>query len=170
MTTIVLRQSKLEPLTINEVDANFQNLNDDKTENSAAAITGGTIDGAIIGGSEPVAGYFTTLETSSNITTTDTSFTLGYIGTDTSTINLWTGVVASGNIKTLNIGTGGASGSTTDLYLGSANGGTVTVNNDLVVSGTVSSSTIPSGDSDLANKSYVDSQDKKLIGLAVALG
>jgi hypothetical protein len=158
MTTIVLRQSKLVPLTINEVDANFQNLNDDKTENSAAAITGGTIDGAIIGGSEPVAGYFTTLETSSNITTTDTSFTLGYIGTDTSTINLWTGVVASGNIKTLNIGTGGASGSTTDLYLGSANGGTV------------SSSTIPSGDSDLANKSYVDSQDKKLIGLAVALG
>jgi hypothetical protein len=170
MTTIVLRQSKLEPLTINEVDANFQNLNDDKTENSAAAITGGTINGVTIGASSAGAGTFTTLTTSSDITTTDTSFTFGYTGTNTSTINIWTGTVGSGNTKTLNIGTGGASGSTTDLYLGSANGGTVTVNNDLVISGTVSSSTTPSGNNDLTNKIYVDSEINKLIGLAVALG
>lgn len=170
MSTIVLRQSKLEPLTINEVDANFQNLNNDKTENSAAAITGGTIDGVVIGGDVPGAGYFTTIDTTGNIITTDTSFTLGYTGTDTSTINIWTGSVGSGNTKTLNIGTGGASGSTTNLSLGSASGGTVTVNNNLVISGTASSSTIPSGNNDLTNKVYVDTEINKLIGLAVALG
>lgn len=170
MTTIVLRQSKLEPLTINEVDANFQNLNEDKTENSAAAITGGTIDGVTIGFDDPGVGYFTALETSGNITTTDTSFTFGYTGTSNSTINIWTGAVGSGNTKTLNIGTGGASGSTTNLSLGSANGGSVTVNNDLVISGTASSSTTPSSNNDLTNKIYVDTGFNKLIGLAVALG
>lgn len=35
MSTITLRNVKGEPLTNNEVDANFSNLNDDKVEKSA---------------------------------------------------------------------------------------------------------------------------------------
>ena len=63
------------------------------------------------------------------------NLTVGYTGTADSTINISTGAAGSGNTKTVNIGTGGASGSTTDVNLGSAEGGTVTVNNDLTVQG-----------------------------------
>jgi hypothetical protein len=47
MATIVTRAGKGSPLTNTEVDANFNNLNDGIT--TAAAITGGTIDGVQIG-------------------------------------------------------------------------------------------------------------------------
>jgi hypothetical protein len=47
MATIVTRAGKGSPLTNTEVDANFTNLNDGIT--TAAAITGGTIDGVQIG-------------------------------------------------------------------------------------------------------------------------
>lgn len=68
MSTIVTRAGKGSPLTHTEVDSNFTNLNSDKTENASAAITGGTINGAAIGGSSPAAGAFTSL--TSNSTTT----------------------------------------------------------------------------------------------------
>lgn len=64
-----------------------------------------------------------------------TTLTLGYGSTASSTTNISTGAVGSGNTKTINIGTGGAAGSTTNINLGDADGGTVTVNKDLVVSG-----------------------------------
>lgn len=62
MSTIITRQSKAVPLTYAEVDQNFINLNNDKTENSNAAITGGTINGTSIGGASPSTGKFTSLE------------------------------------------------------------------------------------------------------------
>lgn len=65
MTTIVTRAGKGSPLTHNEVDNNFTNLNTDKTENSSAAITGGTINNTTIGGTTPAAGTFTTLKANS---------------------------------------------------------------------------------------------------------
>jgi len=61
MSTIVTRSGKGSPLTHVEVDANFTNLNSDKTENATAAITGGTINGATVGATTPAAGTFTTL-------------------------------------------------------------------------------------------------------------
>lgn len=61
MSTIVTRSGKGSPLTHNEVDANFTNLNSDKTENSAAAITGGSINNTTIGNTTPNAATFTTL-------------------------------------------------------------------------------------------------------------
>jgi hypothetical protein len=61
--------------------------------------------------------------------------TVGYSGTDASTTNISTGAAGSGNTKTVNVGTGGATGSTTNVNLGSSEGGTVTVNNDLTVQG-----------------------------------
>ena len=64
-----------------------------------------------------------------------TTLNLGYSSTASSTTNISTGAVGSGNTKTINIGTGGAAGSTTNINLGDSDGGTVTVNKDLVVSG-----------------------------------
>jgi len=64
-----------------------------------------------------------------------TTLTIGYGSTASSTTNISTGAVGSGNTKTINIGTGGAAGSTTNINLGDGDGGTVTVNKDLVVSG-----------------------------------
>jgi hypothetical protein len=66
MSTIVTRAGKGSPLTHVEVDANFTNLNTDKVEKTAAAITGGTINGTTIGATTPATGKFTTLEATGN--------------------------------------------------------------------------------------------------------
>jgi hypothetical protein len=66
---------------------------------------------------------------------TPTTLTVGYAGTSSSTTNISAGAVASGNTKTINIGTGGATGSTTNINLGDNDGGNVTVNKDLIVTG-----------------------------------
>jgi hypothetical protein len=70
MATIVTRAGKGSPLTNNEVDANFTNLNSDKLESgdtaasltiTSADINGGTIDGVTIGGASAGAGTFSSL-------------------------------------------------------------------------------------------------------------
>jgi hypothetical protein len=61
MSTIVTRAGKGSPLTHVEVDANFTNLNTDKVEKTAAAITGGTINGTPIGATTPSTVNATTL-------------------------------------------------------------------------------------------------------------
>jgi hypothetical protein len=77
MATIVTRAGKGAPLTHNEVDANFTNLNTDKLESGSTAasltitsadINGGTIDGTVIGGSTPAAISGTTGTFSGNLT------------------------------------------------------------------------------------------------------
>jgi len=61
MSTIVTRLGKGSPLTHNEVDANFTNLDTDKVEKTAAAITGGTINGTTIGATTPSTVNATTI-------------------------------------------------------------------------------------------------------------
>lgn len=61
MSTLVTRSGKGSPLTHNEVDTNFTNLNTDKVEKTAADITGGTINNTTIGATTPSTGVFTTL-------------------------------------------------------------------------------------------------------------
>jgi hypothetical protein len=61
MSTIVTRAGKGSPLTHVEVDANFTNLNTDKVEKTAAAITGGTINGTTIGATTPSSVNATTI-------------------------------------------------------------------------------------------------------------
>lgn len=73
MSTIVTRAGKGSPLTHTEVDSNFTNLNSDKTENGSAAITGGTINGASVGASNPSSGAFTSLSSSSTTTLNGTT-------------------------------------------------------------------------------------------------
>ena len=61
MTTITTRSGKGSPLTNNEVDANFTNLNDDKVEASGDSMTGnlsfGDNNKAIFGGSQDLQIY-----------------------------------------------------------------------------------------------------------------
>jgi len=66
MSTIVTRAGKGSPLTHVEVDANFTNLNTDKVEKTAAAITGGTIDNTTIGATTASTGAFTTATASTS--------------------------------------------------------------------------------------------------------
>jgi hypothetical protein len=77
MSTIITRAGKGSPLTNNEVDANFNNLNSTKLETSAVgtlstqnanavAITGGTINGTTVGATTVAAGSFSTLNSSGN--------------------------------------------------------------------------------------------------------
>lgn len=92
-----------------------------------------------------------------------TSLTLGFTGTASSTTNISTGAVGSGNTKTINIGTGGAAGSTTNINLGDADGGTVTVNKDLVVSGNLTIN----GTTTTVNSTTLDVDD---INITIASG
>ena len=72
------------------------------------------------------------------------------INTVTQTVNIATGTTASGNTKTINIGSGGVSGSTTAINIGATNGGTTTI------SGTAVLVTEQSTDMGLATKRYAD--------------
>lgn len=65
MAVIVTRAGKGSALSHAEMDANFNNLNAGET--SAAAITGGTIDGAVIGGTTPAAVSGTTVRATAGL-------------------------------------------------------------------------------------------------------
>jgi len=69
MSTLVTRAGKGSPLTHNEVDTNFTNLNTDKVEKTSAAITGGTINNTTVGATTPAAGTFTTLTAQTEVLT-----------------------------------------------------------------------------------------------------
>ena len=82
MVTIVTRAGKGSPLTNNEMDDNLNNLNSGKTENSSAAITGGTINGATIGATTPstIAGTTGTFSANVGIGTTTPTEVLHVVG------------------------------------------------------------------------------------------
>ena len=109
-----------------EIDTEFNNIATavaTKTDNSAAAITGGAIDGAAIGGTTPAAGAFTTLAASGTTTLAGAlvgSATQAAFNTVSTTLNL-----------------GGAA---TAVNLGAATG-TATVNNTTLVAKAITAST-----------------------------
>jgi hypothetical protein len=73
-----------------------------------------------------------------------TTGNIGYDGTSSSTTNISTGAVGLGNTKTLNLGTGAAASSQTYVNIGSANGGSVTINSTaLLFAGASMISTAP---------------------------
>lgn len=86
------------------------------------------------------------------------TISIGSASTGSSTYNVGTGVTANGETKTINIGTGGASGSTTDINIGSANGGTVTVNKDLTVQGDL----VVNGSTTTVNSTTISVDDKNI--------
>jgi len=101
----------------------------------AGVISDETGTGVLVFGTAPT--FTTSIDSGATFAAfaSSTALTLGYSGTSASTTNISTGAVASATTKTINIGTGGASGSTTNVNLGSSAGGTVTVNNDITVTG-----------------------------------
>lgn len=58
-------------------------------------------------------------------------------GGDATALNVATGATVSGSTKTVNLGTGGASGSTTNINIGSTSGGTITTNSDTTIIGSI---------------------------------
>jgi hypothetical protein len=67
-------------------------------------------------------GVFDTTATTINAFGAATTGNIGYDGTDTSATNISTGAAASTKVKTINIGTGSAAGSTTNVVIGSVSG------------------------------------------------
>jgi hypothetical protein len=61
------------------------------------------------------------------------TISIGNASTDTSTYNFATGPTASSKTKTINIATGGATGSTTNVNIGSSVAGTTTINSGTIV-------------------------------------
>jgi len=78
MSTIVTRAGKGSPLTHVEVDANFTNLDTDKVEKTAAAITGGTINGTTIGATTPSTVNATTITGQTGVLRGTGSNLIGY--------------------------------------------------------------------------------------------
>jgi hypothetical protein len=109
-----------------EIDTEFNNIATavaTKTDNSAAAITGGAIDGAAIGGTTPAAGAFTTLAASGT-----TTLAGALVGAATQ---------AAFNTTTTTLNLGGAA---TAVNLGAATG-TATVNNTTLAAKAITAST-----------------------------
>ena len=104
-------------------DATFASVLSDDIKASAAAATPDIY-------SEVTTG---TIAVGAGLTTG--TLNIDTVGTDTHAVNIGTGVSATGKTKTINIGTGGDTGSVTAINLGSTIGTTVTVNDDLVVTG-----------------------------------
>jgi hypothetical protein len=109
-----------------EIDTEYNNIATavaTKTDNSAAAITGGAIDGAAIGGTTPAAGAFTTLAASS--TTTLAGALVGAV----------TQAAFNTVSTTLNLG-----GAATAVNIGAATG-TTTVSNTTLAAKAITAST-----------------------------
>ena len=109
-----------------EIDTVFNNIATavaTKTDNASAAITGGAIDGAAIGGTTPAAGAFTTLAASGT-----TTLAGALVGAATQ---------AAFNTTTTTLNLGGAA---TAVNLGAATG-TATVNNTTLAAKAITAST-----------------------------
>lgn len=112
----------------------------------ASVITGETGSGALTFATSPTfttsidgGATFAAFASSTTLTIGGTSsaqtISIGSSSTGSSTYNFGTGSIALGETKTVNIGTGGIAGSTSNVNIGSSNGGTVIVNKDLTVQG-----------------------------------
>ena len=102
-----------------------------------ATLSSLTVSGTITTNATTQAINLGTVMTSGILTMGGTSTTGNMVlgrSTATQTTNIQAGATTSGNVKTINIGTGGLSGSTTNITIGSTNGTTITLN------GTVSGS------------------------------
>ena len=86
-----------------------------------------TINSGTVVGTSTTQNVFDTTATTVNAFGEATSLSLGYEGTATSTTNISTGAVALATTKVVNLGTGGAGGSITDINIGGF-GGTVAFN------------------------------------------
>jgi hypothetical protein len=98
---------------------------------------------------------FNTASTTIEFAGAATTLHIGGTSTAGSTFNIAANATASGNQKILNLATGGVSGSSTIINVGSDNDGTVNLYGDVMVNGTIEVPT-PTSNAQAANKGYVD--------------
>jgi hypothetical protein len=109
---------------------------------SAATLT---LNPGTVVGANTTQNLYNTVATTMNFAGAATLSTIGYSSTDTSTTNISTGGVGNGKTKTINIGTGAQSGSTTSINIGSSNGSTTTINGHITVEGVTSTGATGTG-------------------------
>ena len=100
-----------------------------------------TGSGALVFGTSP--SFTTSIDSGATFAAfaSSTSLTLGYSSTASSTTNISTGAVGSGNTKTVNIGTSSASGSATNINIGAVDGAT-SIKSNTIYLGSSSSNTV----------------------------
>jgi hypothetical protein len=110
------------------------------TVGSTLAVTGNTtltgdiaVNGGDITTTNTTASVFDTTATTLNVGGAATTLNVADDVITAQTINIGTGATGTGATKTINIGTGGATGSTTNVNIGDADGGTVSIARDLAV-------------------------------------
>jgi hypothetical protein len=96
-------------------------------------LTTPTVVTSIVGGATFSA--FNTISTNLSVGGAATTLTVGGTPTTSITHSYSANVTANAATKTVNIGSGGASGSTTNINIGSSNGGTTTVNSPTLALG-----------------------------------
>jgi hypothetical protein len=98
------------------------------------ALTGDlAVNGGNITTTNTTASVFDTIATTLNVGGAATTLNVADDVITAQTINIGTGATGTGATKTINIGTGGATGSTTNVNIGDADGGTVSIARDLAV-------------------------------------
>ena len=134
--------------------------------NLLAAVADETGTGALVFATSPT--FTTAMDSGATFTAfaSATTLTVGYTGTVASTTNISTGAVAASTTKTVNIGTGGVASSTTNVNIGSAAGGLVTVNSSLTVTGNLT----VNGTTTTINSSTITVDDKNIEMASVASG
>jgi hypothetical protein len=163
---IKLRGAQAIPLTIAEVDANFSQLRDAVT--SSAEIVGGTIDGATIGATTAATGRFSTLTTTGNATIAGNLTVNG----DTTTLNVSTLNVEDKNI-TVALGAANAAAANGAGLTVDGAGATIlytSASDSFTINKAVNVSVAPTTGNNLVNKTYIDAELQRYIGIATAVG
>jgi uncharacterized protein YdgA (DUF945 family) len=157
---IKLRGAQSIPLTIAEVDANFSQLRDAVT--SSAEIVGGTINGATIGATTAATGRFTNVTITGNLT----------VDGDTVTLNTSTLDVEDLNITVAKGAANAAAANGAGLTIDGANATILytSASDSFTINKAVNVSVAPTTGNNLVNKTYIDAELQKYIGLATALG
>jgi hypothetical protein len=127
-------------LVFNLINTNVASLN---IGGAASSITIGdattattTLRGGTLVGNTATQNVFNTTATTLNAFGAATNLAIGYNSTNSSTMNISTGVVGSSNTKTVNVGTGGGAGSTTNITIGALAGtSTITLAGDIHITG-----------------------------------
>lgn len=146
--------------------------------NLLSAVTDETGSGTLVFSTSPT--FATTMDSGATFGAfaSATTLTVGYTGTAASTTNISTGAVAASTIKTVNIGTGGVASSTTNVNIGSATGGLVTVNSSLAVTGdltvngtttTINSTTLSVDDKNIELASIASPTDTTADGAGITV-